>query len=97
MKKYDILYILRPTLTDEARQAAIDGLAKILTDNGAKILDTNTKDWGLRDLAYEIKKETKGYYVLLKVEAEIAALKEFGRQAAYNKTLLRYLATNSLE
>lgn len=97
MKKYDILYILRPTLSDEARTAAMEGLAKVLTDNGAKVLDTNTKDWGMKDLAYEIKKETKGYYVLLKVEADEAALKEFGRQAAYNKALLRYLATNSIE
>jgi small subunit ribosomal protein S6 len=35
---------------------------RLITDNGGKVIDVN--EWGLRDLAYAIKKETKGYYVV---------------------------------
>jgi small subunit ribosomal protein S6 len=91
MKKYEIMYILRPTLDEAARKAAIESIHKILTDNGAKI--TNVNEWGLRDLAYPIKKETKGYYVVIKVEADVTATSEFKRHASFNPVMLRHLIT----
>ena len=54
---------------------------------------SKTDEWGLKDLAYEIKKEKKGYYVVLKVEAEPAALKEFDRLTKIDNNVLRYLIT----
>lgn len=91
MKKYEIMYILKSTLDEEARKAAIESLHKILTDNGAKI--SKVDEWGLRDLAYPIKKETKGYYVVIKVEADLKATKEFNRLGLINPVLLRHLVT----
>ena len=91
MKKYEIMYILRSTLEESDRKAEIEKLAKLLTSNGAKV--SKTDEWGLRDLAYEIKKEKKGYYVVLKVEAEPAALKEFDRLTKIDNNVLRYLIT----
>lgn len=89
MKKYELMYILRPSLDDDARKTVITGLHEILTKNGAKI--TKVDEWGLRDLAYEIKKEKKGYYVVLKIEADVEATKEFDRLAKINPNLLRHL------
>lgn len=91
MKKYEIMYILKSTLEEADRKAEIEKLAKLLTNNGAKV--TKTNEWGARDLAYEIKKEKKGYYVVLKVEAEAAALKEFDRLTKFDSNVLRYLIT----
>ena len=91
MKKYEIMYILRSTLEESDRKAEIEKLAKLLTSNGAIV--SKTDEWGLKDLAYEIKKEKKGYYVVLKVEAEPAALKEFDRLTKIDNNVLRYLIT----
>lgn len=91
MKKYELMYILKANLDEEARKAEIAKLHGILTKNGAKIGKVN--EWGLKDLAYEIKKEKKGYYVVTKFEAENAALKEFNRLTNINSNVLRYLIT----
>ncbi len=91
MKKYEIMYILRSTLEENDRKAEVEKLAKLLTSNGAKV--SKTDEWGLKDLAYEIKKEKKGYYVVLKVEVEPAALKEFDRLTKIDNNVLRYLIT----
>jgi small subunit ribosomal protein S6 len=89
MKKYELMYILRPSLDDEARKAFIERYHAYITNNGGKI--TSVNEWGLRDLAYEIDDETKGYYVVCKIEADEESLYEFRRHAAISKTLLRHL------
>ena len=97
MRKYEIMYIIKPTLDAEATKAENAKLAKILTDNGGKV--TKTDEWGLRDLAYPIKKETKGYYVVLELELEegAKALTEFGRIVRLDANVLRYLITKAHE
>lgn len=89
MKKYEIMYILKSNLDDAARKAEIEKLHGILTKNGAKI--TNINEWGLRDLAYPIKKEPKGYYVVIKLEADNVALGEFDRLTRFDNNVLRTL------
>ncbi len=89
MKKYEIMYILKSSLDDAARKAEIEKLHGILTANGGKV--TNVNEWGLRELAYEIKKETKGYYVVVKVETDSVDLKEFDRLTRFDTNVLRTL------
>ena len=91
MKKYELLYILRPDLEEDARKKLVESLSDLLTKNGAKV--NKTEEWGLKQLAYEIKKFTKGYYVLVKFEAEKAALDEFDRMTKINQNVLRFLIT----
>ncbi|MCI7602205.1 MAG: 30S ribosomal protein S6 [Candidatus Onthovivens sp.] len=91
MKKYEIMYILKANLEDAQRKEVIEKLHSLLTNEGAKV--TNVNEWGLRDLAYPIKKETKGYYVVIKVECEPNATKEFDRKTKINNNVLRYLIT----
>ena len=97
MRKYEIMYIVKPALDQEATKAVIAKLAKVLTDNGATI--TKTDEWGLKDMAYAIKNETKGYYVVLNVEIgdSTKALNEFGRVARLDVNVLRYLITKAYE
>ena len=67
MRKYEVMYIVRPTLDQEAIAKEIANVNAIFTNNDSKVLEVN--EWGLRELAYEIEKNRKGYYVVLNVEA----------------------------
>ncbi len=90
MRKYEIMYILKADLDEAARKAEMDKLAELLTSNGAKVEKTD-ESFGLRELAYPINDELKGYYVILKVSAEQAALSEFNRKVRHNANVLRHL------
>ena len=89
MRKYEIMYILRADLDEAGRKASMDKLAGLLTKNGASI-DKVDESMGLRELAYPINDETKGYYVILKVSAEQAALYEFNRKVRHDANVLRF-------
>lgn len=88
------MYILKPELDAEGVKAESASLQKLLADNGGKVVDVN--EWGLRKLAYAIKKESKGYYFVLKVEiSDQSTLDEFNRLTRVNSNVLRYLITVS--
>ncbi|WP_110928052.1 30S ribosomal protein S6 [Bacillus massiliglaciei] len=91
MKKYEIMYIIRPNIEEEAKKALVERFNTILTDNGAESLEA--KEWGKRRLAYEINDFRDGYYMLLKVESEAAAIQEFDRLAKINEDIIRHMAT----
>ena len=90
MRKYEIMYILKANLDEEGRKAAMEKLANLLTKNGAKVEKVD-ESFGLRDLAYPINDEVKGYYVVLKVLAEQTALYEFNRKVRHDANVLRFL------
>ncbi len=91
MKKYELMYIVKADLDEEARKAEIEKLHGILTSNGAKLGDV--KEWGLRNFAYPINKQIKGYYVIVKLAAEDVALNEFSRLARIDANVVRHLFT----
>ena len=92
MKNYEIMFIVRPTLTEDEIKNVAKKFETILTDNGAKV--TNTKDMGQRELAYEIKKFKSGFYYVLEVEAgDDKAIKEFDRLALISGDVIRHLIT----
>ena len=91
MGKYEIMYILVPTLEDEARKNEIAKLHNILAEQKCTVKDV--KEWGLRDFAYPMKKLNKGYYVVIKVTAEPAGLNEFSRLAKLDNNVVRFLIT----
>lgn len=90
MRKYEIMYILRADLDEAQRKEVMEKLAKILTDNGGKVEETS-EAMGLRELAYPIKEQTKGYYVVLKVSMDNKAINEFNRLVRINPSVLRHL------
>ena len=90
MRNYEIMYILKADL-DEAGRANVNAdLAKLITNNGGTVNKTD-ESWGLKDLAYEIKDQKKGYYVILKVSADDKALSQFNRKVKINPNVLRHL------
>ena len=88
MKKYEIMYILNSVLEEQARKDEIAKLQGILEANKVKV--ANTQELGMKDFATPIKKQLKGYYVVLKVNGEIAGLNEWSRQAKLDQNVLDY-------
>ena len=89
MNKYEIMFIVKVDVSEEDEKNTVKTFEKVLTDMGAKI--TNSKDLGQKKLAYEIKKQVRGYYHLLNVECDSKAVKEFDRKALIDEKILRHL------
>ncbi|WP_062351027.1 30S ribosomal protein S6 [Bacillus kwashiorkori] len=89
MKKYEIMYIIRPNIDDESKKEVVERFNKILTDNGAEIVET--KDWGKRRLAYEINDFRDGYYQIINVQSQPEAVQEFDRLAKISEDIIRHL------
>ena len=90
MKKYEIMYILKANLDAATRNEVIGKLNDYLTVDGGTI--DNVNEWGLRDLAYEINKEKKGYYVVIEASVSSSSVvDEFARRAKFNTNVLRHL------
>lgn len=89
MRKYEIMYIMRPTLEDDAKKALIERFDTVLTSNGAEIIES--KEWGKRRLAYEIDDLREGYYQLVTANAGTEAIDEFTRLANINEGIIRHM------
>ena len=89
MRKYEIMFIVRPDMEEAEIKTTAEEMKKVLTDLKANIVEENPM--GQKELAYEIKKFKTGYYYLYVVEAESDAVKEFERVSRINERLLRHL------
>ena len=100
MAKYEILYIIRPNIEEEAKNALVARFDSILTDNGATVVES--KDWEKRRLAYEIQDFREGLYHVVNVESDndfalnveandATALNEFDRLSKINGDILRHM------
>ncbi len=90
MPYYETVYIARQDLTDAQVKAMTEEFTKILTDMGGKI--HKIEEWGLRSLAYKIRKNRKGHYVLIESDAPTDALTELERKMRLNEDVLRYMS-----
>ncbi len=92
MKQYEIMFILRPTLTDEELKTAVEKYKKIIEDKGGKVEDV--KSTGQQSLAYEIKKFKSGFYYLFETtKQDDVPIKEFDRIALISDDVIRHLVT----
>ena len=92
MRKYEIMFIVRPTVSEDELKNVVKNFSDILTNNGATI--TDTKEMGQREFAYEIKKFKSGYYFVFEVEAkDDKAIKEFDRLGLISSDMIRHLIT----
>lgn len=93
MNKYEIMFIVRPDIEEDARKKAVKSLEKALTDNKATI--TLSKELGQKEFAYEIKKFKSGYYYLYNIEShDDTCVKEFDRVARIDENIVRHLVLN---
>lgn len=89
MKRYEIMYIIRPNLEEQARKELVEAMNKILTNNGSQ--DVKVNEWGMKDLAYEIADFTKGYYVVLDTVATKEAITEIDRVMKIREDVIRHI------
>ncbi|TQS76335.1 30S ribosomal protein S6 [Ornithinibacillus gellani] len=89
MTKYEIMYIIRPDMEEEAQTALLERFNKILTDNGAEIEKVDEK--GKKRLAYEINDYRDGYYVVINFSSGDEAINEFDRLAKFSDDIIRHI------
>lgn len=88
--KYEIMFIVRPNLEENAVKDVAKNFEKVLADNGAKVV--SSKDLGQKELAYEVKGFKTGYYFLINVEANDAkSINEFDRLALISEDVIRHI------
>ena len=89
MKAYELLYIIRPDLDEEATTALIDRLSGLVASNGGDNL--TVEKWGKRRLAYEIEDYKEGQYVLMNFEGEGRTSQEIERVMKISDDVIRFL------
>ena len=92
MRLYESVFIARQDITSAQVEAMADELAEIITSAGGSI--KKREYWGLRSLAYRIKKNRKGHYVMFNMETGPEALREYERIIGLNEDVLRFLNLN---
>ena len=89
MRLYESVFIARQDVTAAQVEAMADEFSEIITSAGGSI--KKREYWGLRSLAYRIKKNRKGHYVLFNMETGPEALREYERIMGLNEDVLRFL------
>jgi small subunit ribosomal protein S6 len=89
MPLYETVVIARSEITQAQADAVADAVTAQLETDGAAV--KKREYWGLRNLAYRIKKNRKGHYILLGLDASHAAITEMERQLSLNEDVLRFM------
>jgi len=89
MRSYELIFVLRPTLDEEAINANIEKFKGIIEKNGGEIVEVDT--WGRRKLAYPIKKVNEGFYTLVNFKADSELPKELARNFRISDSVIRHI------
>ena len=89
MALYEHIVISRQDISPQQAEALNDQLKTIIEAGGGSV--AKIEYWGLRNLSYRIKKNRKGHYSLLAIDAPSEAVKEMERQLSLNEDVLRHL------
>lgn len=95
MRRYESVFIVSPALSQEDRQPLLDKLTKIIADGQGLLV--NFDEWGLKTLAYVVKKQTRGYYVLADFCGDGALVKELERNMSLDERFLKYMTVCTAE
>ncbi len=89
MPYYESVFIIRQDIPATQVETLANTFVDIVRANGGKV--TKTEQWGLRTLAYKIKKNKKGHYVLFNLDASPAAVAEMERNMGHHEDILRVM------
>ena len=89
MPFYETVFIVRQDASPQQVENLANQLASVIGERGGRL--SKRESWGLRSLAYRIKKNRKGYYTFFNIEAPPDAILEIERQMRLNEDVLRYL------
>ena len=91
MTNYEVLFIIDPALEDEKKEATIEAVKEIIAADGEV---GNVDVWGMRKLAYPIKKKSEGYYVVIEFKGQPTLPKELDRRLKISDNIMRHLIDN---
>lgn len=89
MAYYENVFVARQDMSPAQVETMADSYASLIEESGGKIL--KREHWGLKTLAYRMKKNRKGHYVMFDMEAESAAVVELERQMRLSEDVIRFL------
>ena len=90
MRTYEVMYIGRPNIEEDAKKAVVERFNGMLASHGSEVLEA--KDWGKRRLAYEINDFSEGYYNIVRIQTtDNEATDEFQRLAKISDDVIRYI------
>lgn len=89
MNRYETVFILTPVLSDQQMKEAVEKFEKVMTDNGATIV--NEEIWGLRKLAYPIQKKSTGFYSFVEFDGDSTIVKKIETAFRRDERVLRFL------
>jgi small subunit ribosomal protein S6 len=90
LRRYETIFILRPDQGEPQIKEAIKRYESFVTQGGGELIET--EEWGIRELAYRIKGERRGYYVRLDYVSDGAVMNEVERNLKLADNILRYLS-----
>ncbi|PPR78530.1 MAG: 30S ribosomal protein S6 [Alphaproteobacteria bacterium MarineAlpha2_Bin1] len=90
MALYEHIFIVRQDTSHQRVEELTKEFSEIITKNGGEV--KKTEFWGLRTLAYKIKKNKKGHYTLMNIESSSSALKEMENSMLLNEDVIRSLS-----
>ena len=88
MRTYESIFIVHPEVVGDDQTTIIDKYKTILSDQGAEVL--KVENWGVRTLAYQVKKQSKGCYVLMIFDAEPTVIAEFERRMRIDEMVIKF-------
>ncbi|MCQ2734935.1 MAG: 30S ribosomal protein S6 [Alphaproteobacteria bacterium] len=89
MANYESVLIARQDLGVSQVNSLVSDLSDVIKKEGGEVVKVD--NWGLKNLAYRIKKNRKGYYVLLNITAPAKAVSEYERRIRLNEDIIRYM------
>lgn len=89
MNQYLLTLVLKPELEEKERKALLDSMVKKIVGESGKVQKEDL--WGVRDLSYKIKKETKGFFAHFEIEADPSSAKTLDKTLRVEEDILRYL------
>jgi small subunit ribosomal protein S6 len=92
MRTYETIFIVHPDMVGEQYAAVVEKFKGVLTDQGAEIL--KIEEWGTRKLAYPVKKQGRGTYVLVAYEAGSKVIAEFERRMRLDESIIKFLTVH---
>ena len=90
MLQYETVFIADPTYTDGEIDELIKGCEQVVTSAGGRVL--KVEKWGKRRLAYSIRHQEEGIYVLMTIECPASLVKELDRRFRMNERIVRHMA-----
>lgn len=88
MREYEIVYVIRPDLSDDDRSTKVERIHSLIAENGGEL--GKIEDWGKRVLAYEIRHNTDGYYRLAEFRLPPSSVKTVEDRLNIDEEILRY-------